>query len=178
MVNVPNTLTILRITLIPFFVWLMLEERFGEALAVFVLGSISDGLDGYFARKLNQITAVGKLLDPLADKLFVLASYTTSYMINLLPLWMLVLVFIKEIVMLCGVFTLYLSIRTVEIRPTLWGKATTALQMTVMVFILLSGLGVVTETILIISFVVTAIFMAISTADYVKTGIKAYREAH
>ena len=178
MMNIPNALTLLRIILIPVFVYLLLEGRFIEALIIFALGSITDGLDGFLARKFNQITRLGKILDPIADKLFLLASYTTSYYINILPLWLLIIVFLKEIIMLSGLLALYLSVKKVQIKPTLSGKLTTVFQMITIVLILVSGLGLGSEWILFLVFVATSILIFTSTTGYVIIGIKTYREAH
>ncbi len=176
--NIPNTLTLLRIILIPVFVYLLLERRFVEALIVFALGSITDGLDGFLARKFNQITRLGKFLDPMADKLFLLSSYTTAYFVNILPLWLLIIVFLKEIIMLSGLLALYLSVKKVKIKPTLSGKLTTAFQMITIVLILISGIGLGNEWILFFVFVATSVLILISTTAYIIIGIKAYREAH
>ena len=178
MMNIPNALTLLRIILIPVFVYFLLDRQFVEALIVFALGSITDGLDGFLARKMDQITMLGKFLDPMADKLFLLASYTASYFVNILPLWLLIIVFLKEIIMLSGLLALYLSVKKVQIKPTLSGKMTTAFQMITILLILVSGMGVGHEWILFFAFVATSVLMLISTTGYVIIGIKAYREAH
>lgn len=177
MINIPNSITIIRIFLIPVFVYFLLKNRFGAALVIFVLGSITDGLDGFVARKLNQITLSGKFLDPLADKLFILSSYMTSYLVNILPLWLLIFVFMKEVIMVTGLIVLYLSAKKVEIKPTVAGKLTTFVQMVTLVLILLTGLGLGDKGLLFFAFVITSFLIFISTTGYVITGIKTYMEA-
>ena len=67
--TVPNALSVLRIVIIPFFAWFFLKDQLLEAVALLVLSGLSDCVDGFLARKLNQVTELGKMLDPLADKL-------------------------------------------------------------------------------------------------------------
>jgi CDP-diacylglycerol---glycerol-3-phosphate 3-phosphatidyltransferase len=106
-VNLPNSITLTRIAAIPLLIWILCTPRFanertGErellASAVFILASITDGIDGYLARKRGQITTMGMLLDPLADKLLVAAAFITLVQFNpaLVPAWMAVVVIGRE----------------------------------------------------------------------------------
>jgi CDP-diacylglycerol--glycerol-3-phosphate 3-phosphatidyltransferase len=105
-VNLPNSITLTRIAAIPLLIWILctprLSDRTGErevlASAVFILASITDGIDGYLARKRGQITTMGILLDPLADKLLVAAAFITLVQFNpaLVPAWMAVVVIGRE----------------------------------------------------------------------------------
>ena len=105
--NLPNYITLTRIAAIPLLIWILCTPRFsgertGEreilASAVFILASITDGIDGYLARKRGQITTMGMLLDPLADKLLVAAAFITLVQFNpvLVPAWMAVVVIGRE----------------------------------------------------------------------------------
>jgi CDP-diacylglycerol--glycerol-3-phosphate 3-phosphatidyltransferase len=106
-VNLPNYITLTRIAAIPLLIWILCTPRFsgestGEreilASAVFILASITDGIDGYLARKRGQITTIGMLLDPLADKLLVAAAFITLVQFNpvLVPAWMATVVIGRE----------------------------------------------------------------------------------
>jgi CDP-diacylglycerol--glycerol-3-phosphate 3-phosphatidyltransferase len=106
-VNLPNSITLTRIAAIPLLIWILCTPRFageqtGEreilASAVFILASITDGIDGYLARKRGQITTMGILLDPLADKLLIAASFITLVQFNpaLVPAWMAVVIIARE----------------------------------------------------------------------------------
>ncbi len=106
-VNLPNYITLTRIFSIPVLIWILLSRRFfigvhGErellASAVFIAASITDGIDGYLARKRGQITTLGMLLDPLADKLMVAAAYITLVQVNprIVPAWVAVIVIGRE----------------------------------------------------------------------------------
>ena len=100
--TIPNVLTILRIILIPVFVILFFNDQKKAALAVFIAASLTDMLDGYLARKLNQITDFGKLFDPLADKLMVLTAMVLQTFWGPLPLVAVIIVAAKELVMVLG----------------------------------------------------------------------------
>lgn len=109
--NIPNVLTILRIILVPVYLYLFYstgEERLVYAGTAFILAGITDILDGHIARKYDQITDLGVVLDPLADKLMtfaVLISFTTA---KLIPCWILLIIGLKEIIMITGGLILYL----------------------------------------------------------------------
>ncbi|PWT75175.1 MAG: CDP-diacylglycerol--glycerol-3-phosphate 3-phosphatidyltransferase [Proteobacteria bacterium] len=104
--NLPNSITLTRIVSIPVFMWLLTTKRIvgvhGQqelmASAVFIAASITDGIDGYLARKRGQITTMGILLDPLADKLMIAAAYITLVQINphIVPAWMAVIIIGRE----------------------------------------------------------------------------------
>lgn len=100
--NVPNCLTILRMLLIPVFVWLYMTGRPKLALAVFIVASLTDALDGYIARKYQLITAFGKLMDPLADKLMVCTALILQGMHGIIPWSAIIIVLLKEVLMVIG----------------------------------------------------------------------------
>ena len=105
--NIPNALTIVRFILVPFIVYYILTGQYITGFIVLTISGLTDILDGCIARKFNFITNFGKLVDPLADKttqIAVLASLTFK---NIVPLWILIIVFIKEILMVAGASFLY-----------------------------------------------------------------------
>jgi CDP-diacylglycerol---glycerol-3-phosphate 3-phosphatidyltransferase len=105
-VNLPNYITLTRIAAIPLLIWILCSPRFSSeqsereilASAVFILASITDGIDGYLARRRGQITTMGMLLDPLADKLLIAAAFITLVQFNpaLVPAWMAVVIIGRE----------------------------------------------------------------------------------
>lgn len=101
-INVPNALTLLRLALIPVFVWLIAKDRMMEALAVFAFASLTDILDGWIARRYNLITDFGKLFDPLADKLMVLAVMISLALKGIAPWAAIIILLAKESLMLLG----------------------------------------------------------------------------
>jgi cardiolipin synthase len=130
MLNLPNFLTLIRILTIPFFLVLLAYHRYFEALILFVLGGITDFFDGLIARCMNQQTPLGAFLDPVADKLLVLASYVMLGFVGGIPMWLAVVVISRDVLILLGfaVIRLMLEERP-EIKPTRIGKWSTMFQL-------------------------------------------------
>ena len=100
--NVPNILTLIRLLLIPVFVLFMAQNRMTAALIVYVSASLTDLVDGYIARKFNQITDFGKLMDPLADKLMILSLMIGMLLKGIVPVAAIVLVILKDVLLIAG----------------------------------------------------------------------------
>lgn len=151
--NTPNKLTLLRIIMIPFFVVFMLVD-FGPwskwaALAIFVVASLTDTLDGYLARRDHLVTNFGKFMDPLADKLLVCSAMICMIELGCLPSWVVIVIIGREFVI--SGFRLIASDNGVVIAANYWGKIKTVCQM-VMIIVLIADLGggfVILEQILI-----------------------------
>lgn len=124
--NIPNILTIIRLILIPFIVISIANEQYVLAIILFTASSITDVLDGFIARKYGFITDLGKLLDPLADKLTQISIIATLYIYKVLPVWMLIALFLKEFILFVGAAFLYKK-RDVVVSSKWYGKATTVL---------------------------------------------------
>ncbi len=105
--NIPNILTIIRFILIPFIFISVVSKHFLIALIIFTISAITDVLDGFIARKFNYITDIGKLIDPLADKLTQMALLLSLAILKILPWWIFAIVFIKECVMIISASFLY-----------------------------------------------------------------------
>ncbi len=123
--NLPNLLTALRIALIPVFV--LTYERIAPAasLLIFLVASLTDCLDGYLARKWNQITSFGKLFDPLADKLLLLSVLFCFARSGLIPWWVMIVMAVKELLMMTG--SMWLLRKSVVVSANNLGKAATVL---------------------------------------------------
>ena len=100
--NVPNALTVLRLLLIPIVCWQIARNHMMPALGLFVLASLTDVVDGYIARKYQLITDFGKLIDPLADKLMVIAVMISLGLKGVAPLAAIAVLIVKELLMLLG----------------------------------------------------------------------------
>ena len=99
-VNVPNLLSFLRILLVPVFLWLLLDQLFLAAIAVLAFAGLTDFLDGFLARKLNQTTKLGKMLDPVADRLYIFATLLALSATGYVPWWLAGLVILRDVLML------------------------------------------------------------------------------
>jgi len=119
--TIPNVLTMIRMILIPVFVVLFFSGLKMAALAVFCAASFTDFLDGFLARKLNQVTDFGKLFDPLADKLMVLTAMVCQTFWGPLPLVAVLIVALKELVMVFG--GMFMLSRNVVVYSNIYGKA-------------------------------------------------------
>lgn len=144
-----NKVTILRILLIPFFVVeLIYYVRTGNeihrllAILSFAITAILDGVDGYIARHYNQISELGKILDPLADKLLllsgvVLLSFDNAPYLRQIPLWLTGTIIGRDCLILIGMVVIHLTVGKVKVQPQFIGKCATVLQMVVVIWILL-----------------------------------------
>ncbi len=126
-----NQLTVLRLLLVPVFALFMLYDRPGWALATFAVAGVTDAFDGLIARRTGQLTTLGAWLDPMADKLLVATMFVILTVPGLgmavrLPLWLTVLVLSRDIAIVLTVTIVNLAVARRTFRPTLLGKATTA----------------------------------------------------
>ena len=131
--NIPNILTIFRLCLIPVYiaVFALSGESKNSAAIIFIAASITDVLDGYIARKFNMTTKVGQLLDPLADKLMQLTVVISLLIADILPLWFVVILAIKECLMIAGGALLYSQKKYV--KSNIFGKLNTVILFLAMV---------------------------------------------
>jgi cardiolipin synthase len=174
-VNIPNTLTVLRIVLVPVIVILLIQGQFTKALVCFIIAGVTDGLDGMLARVLNQTTVVGAYLDPLADKVLVISMYATLAVIGIIPGWLAVIVISRDFIILGGILVLTLMSVNIEIKPSYVSKINTMLQLaTIFVAFLLKVGGAEKHFREVFVFVcwLTAIFTVISGGDYLVKGMK------
>jgi cardiolipin synthase (CMP-forming) len=130
MLNLPNCLTLLRILTIPVFLEFLSYRFFWEALLVFALGGLTDFLDGFVARWMNQQTALGAYLDPVADKLLVITSFIMLGSIGGIPVWLVIVVVIRDILLVLGYAIIFFLIEErLQVKPTAIGKWSTTLQL-------------------------------------------------
>lgn len=133
--NLPNKLTISRIVMVPFFVaFLLLTPRYPYfkwiALAIFIVASLTDLLDGKIARKYNLITNFGKFMDPLADKLLVCSALIGLSSLGVIPAWITIVIISREFII--SGFRLIAAEKGIVIAASMWGKWKTTFQMIMM----------------------------------------------
>ncbi len=173
--NIPNSLTVLRIVLVPVIVILLIQGQYGKALVCFIIAGVTDGLDGLIARSLNQMTVVGAYLDPLADKALVISMFTTLAIVGVIPGWLAVVVISRDCIILGGILVMTLMSVDLEIKPSFVSKINTMLQLVTIFFALLMKMdGAETSFHGAFMFIcwLTAIFTVISGADYLLKGMK------
>jgi len=140
--TVPNLITLARLCAVPAAVWLMLQQRLDIAFLVFVGAGVSDAIDGWLARVWNARSAIGALLDPIADKALLVSVYVTLAAIGVLPDWLAILVVFRDLLIVGGVVFLWVLGFPRRIRPIMVSKANTVAQiMLAALALLLSGFG-------------------------------------
>ncbi|MCX7634675.1 MAG: CDP-alcohol phosphatidyltransferase family protein, partial [Syntrophales bacterium] len=123
--NVPNALTVLRILLVPVIVILLMQGSFFKALVLLTISGITDGLDGFLARFLNQQTVLGAYLDPIADKALLMSCFITLAIKHVIPGWLSVIVISRDCIILIGISVLVIMSVPLEIKPSFVSKVTT-----------------------------------------------------
>lgn len=169
--NVPNVITTLRLLLLPVFTTLLVYRRTLPALGVLVVAALSDLLDGLIARRLNQKTAIGSFLDPLADKLLSVSGFVTLAFLGPVPAWFVILVLSRDLIVSLGALVLYLHDGRLEIAPTLTGKAATLCQFLTLLTTLLLEIGDAGRALWFSLLVLTAALTVASGLQYVWRGL-------
>lgn len=174
--NIANKISSFRILIVPFFIASLIyyspEKEYLRliALGIFIIGVISDAVDGYIARKSKQISKAGLVLDPLGDKLLLMSAFIFLSPISKLslkfPFWVTFIVISRDTIILLGALVIFIVKQDIKIYATRWGKLTTSFQM-------LSVIGLLLQFKL--SYLIwwpTIFFTIISGMDYIKRGFK------
>lgn len=169
MMNLPNKLTILRVLLIPFFVFFLLVPVAGDisryiALAVFIAASLTDLADGKIARKYNLVTNFGKFMDPLADKLLVCSALICFVEMDLLPAWIVIIIISREFII--SGFRLIASDNGVVIAASYWGKFKTTSQMIMIILLIAQIPGSIFDLLEQLFIYIALILTVVSLIDY------------
>lgn len=172
--NLPNKLTVLRVLMIPFFVFFMLTDVAGGAskwiaLALFCIASLTDLLDGKIARKYNLVTNFGKFMDPLADKLLVSSAMICLVESGKLAAWIVIIIISREFII--SGFRLVASDSGIVIAASYWGKFKTVFQM-LMIIVLIMDLGGVFNTVGTVLIWAALILTIVSLIDYVAKNVQ------
>ena len=134
--HLPNLITLSRMALVPVLILLLKDQRYGMALAVFVIAGVSDALDGYLAKRLGVQSQFGAVLDPVADKLLLVTAYVMLTVLGHIPFWLTLAVASRD-VLIVGGYLLYTShAGPVKMRPSILSKLNTLLQIALVCLIL------------------------------------------
>src|SRR6266576_568580 len=147
--TVPNLLTVFRMVLIPVFVTLLFYQRFVLALAVFVVAGVTDGLDGLLARRLDQRSQLGTVLDPIADKLMMVTAFIVLSMRGIfpppvpshlpVPFWVTITVISRDVFIIVGAAAINMVTGFRAFRPSSLGKVSTVVQIVTIAAVILSA---------------------------------------
>ncbi len=172
----PNAISIMRIALILPILLLFVSDEFGWALGLFIVAGLSDGIDGYLAKNFGWQSRLGGFLDPAGDKLLVAWSFGTLAYLGHIPVWLAVIVILRDIVIVAGSFMYHYLVRRLEGEPTRISKLNTGLEFAYLIFVMSqAGYGwpePITTTIVGAAVLVTVI---ISGYDYVSNWIRSAR---
>jgi len=174
--TIPNALTVARILCTPLFVVLFLNGRHGAALSMFALAGASDALDGFLARVLDQRSALGAMLDPLADKVLLSASFVCLAYAGWLPAWLTVTVVSRDVLILGGVALLSFwgqDMRS-RIKPSALSKLTTACQMCLILAAFAQAKGFLGGSVTATLIWLTAALTIASGGHYVARGLAMF----
>jgi cardiolipin synthase len=175
--TLPNFITLVRLAALPFFLLAIAEGRVGIALALFVAAGVSDGVDGYLARRFRMNSALGAYLDPIADKLLLMSSYlflaVPSYpAVVKVPVWLAVLVISRDLLLLLVALLLILSGSRRRFPPSWLGKVTTVTLIVNVLFVLCANVWSWPRPVVLVGFGAAATVTILSGFDYV------FRVAH
>ena len=176
--RLPDFLTFLRLLASPWLAWLLLHSRFRTALLVVLFAGLTDWFDGFAARRLGVSGKFGVILDPIADKTLLLTLFLILGVINLLPLWLVVLVIARDLTILTGALLLRRFRHIRQFLPSTLGKVSTFFQI-VLVFLVLVYAAFPNQFyfwLRNIAFVLGTVFTAASGADYVRRGVQMARQ--
>ncbi|AZN73852.1 CDP-alcohol phosphatidyltransferase family protein [Georhizobium profundi] len=171
--TIPNLITVARLLCVPALVYAMILGELQLAFGLFLAAGISDAVDGFIARHFNQRSELGTYLDPIADKLLLVSVFVMLTWLAVLPLWFLILVASRDILIVAAVLLSSLMAQPVTVKPILVSKATTAFQIGLALVVLgelafdlnLSGVG---HTLLILTSALTVLSAAAYLIDWLR----------
>ncbi len=134
--QIPNLITIMRIILIPFFLWQLFTAQFVPAFYLFLVAGLSDGVDGFLARRFQWTSELGARMDPAADKLLMLSSFISLAIIHAIPMWLMWVVVLRDVIMLSGTGGVFYVVGDVDFNPNFIGKLNTVLQIILIAMLL------------------------------------------
>jgi cardiolipin synthase len=169
--TLPNFLTFARLAVLPFLVVAILDGRHGAALVIFLAAAVTDIVDGFLARRFEMGSPLGAYLDPIADKLFLVSSFvvlalpSTPSRIHI-PIWLLVVTIFRDVFILVICLVMFLALDIRSFPPSPLGKATTFLEVSTVVAILLANVGTMPLVVAKVCFQLVAIFAVASGLHY------------
>ncbi len=173
--NIPNTLTMARIVMIPIFITAIMYKRYDYALYLFLIAALTDMFDGLLARMKNQKTALGTFLDPLADKFLLVTAFIIFSLYGWIPKWLTITVISRDVIVVTGWLLLYFVAGTSRVEPSILGKTTMWLQSLLMAYILIEINWPVLPDIPRLLLMATAGITILSGLQYIYRGLKITR---
>jgi cardiolipin synthase len=176
--NIPNSLTVLRILLVPVFVGFLIYKQNHYALITLLIAALTDGLDGTIARLADQRTLIGSYLDPLADKIMLMSAFVTLSILQMIPVWTVILVVSRDVILLTGTLLARLTESNVDLAPTILGKGATLVQFLYVTGVVAVQTGLLDQNLLPPLLVFMAVLTVLSGLHYVVRGIMNVNTGH
>ncbi len=173
--SLPNALSILRIILTVPVVMTLLNHNYSAAIILFFIAGVTDALDGWIAKRFSYQSRLGSILDPMADKLLLVSSFVALFVIDLLPLWLLVLVFMRDVMIVAGTVGYFLGTDASQdelLSPSNLSKFNTALQIVLVLFLVITQIYPISPQWTDMFFIIVATSTVLSGADYMWIWIK------
>ena len=175
----PNAISIMRIMLILPILVLFVNDEFGWALTLFVIAGLSDGVDGYLAKTYGWNTRLGAFLDPAGDKLLVAWSFGTLAFLGHIPVWLAVIVIMRDVIIVAGSFMYHYLVRRLEGEPTFISKFNTGLEFAFLIFVMArAGFGWPDQITITVVGAAVLVTVVISGYDYVSNWIRSARSGN
>jgi cardiolipin synthase len=166
-VSLPNLITLARLLSVPLAIWLILNGRLAAAFWLFVAAGISDAVDGFIAKRFDQRSELGALLDPLADKALLVSMYVTLGVAGDLPSWLVILVVFRDVLIVGGFLFALLLGQPVRSRPLAISKLNTGLQIALVAVVLAHlGLGILDDDVITLLVLTVGATTILSGAGY------------
>jgi cardiolipin synthase len=179
-VTIPNLLTVARLVAILPFAYLATQGKDRTALIVFLVAGLTDTLDGTIARRFGQTSKIGRLLDPLADKLFtgvafvVLSAFRAG--LSSVPLWVMAAVLLRDVLILVGSLMVYRTSRNSDFHPSIYGKLNTFIEIGIVVLFLAQSDFTFLTALLPVTYFLLLISLLVSAGDYLRVGMRMMRD--
>jgi len=173
----PNALSIIRIILTVPIIIALLKEQYLLTLLLFLVAGISDALDGWIAKHFSLQSRLGSILDPVADKVLLTCTFITLYWIEILPLWLLMIIFVRDVIIIAGALGYFLGEENSGsglLEPSLISKVNTVLQIALVLYLLLIQLYIGIDGIQDMVLIIVATSTVLSGADYGLLWVKRF----
>jgi len=165
--NIPNSITLGRIVLVPLVVWAIASSQMMAAFVLFAIAGVSDAIDGFLAKRFGMATQLGALLDPIADKALLVSIYLTLGIENAIPRWLVILVVSRDIMIVGAVMVSWLLDNPMPVKPLMISKLNTTAQVLFAGLVLASlGFGFKASPYDIVLMVLVALLTLLSVSAY------------
>jgi cardiolipin synthase len=171
--SIPNLITLARILLVPVVVWAIASDQMLFAFLLFAAAGVSDAVDGFLAKRFGMASELGAYLDPLADKVLIVAIYVSLGIVDALPRWLVILVVSRDLLIVGGVMFSWLLGKPVGVKPHPVSKVNTAVQLLLVGIVLASlGFGFDAGWALQLTMAAVAVFTLLSVAVYLREWVR------